>query len=124
MDACKIYNSWPLMGNSYFPDDNELLDLFEIEALSDPSLIQFLHRNLAYFISGIYLILIFIVFKKGIKQLIKPVIILGLIILIQIILGILTILNGASIAVASSHQISSILLISSCLYFLYKNRFV
>ena len=22
MDAGKIYNSWPLMGSSYFPDDN------------------------------------------------------------------------------------------------------
>ncbi len=124
MDAGKIYNSWPLMGNSYFPDDNKILDLFESAAFSDPSLVQFLHRNLAYFISIIYLILIFIVFKKKIKQLIKPVIILGLVILIQIILGILTILNGAGIAVASLHQFSSILLISSCLYFLYKNRFV
>ena len=124
MDAGKIYNSWPLMGNSYFPDDSNLLDLFEITAFSDPSLVQFLHRNLAYLISIFYFILIFIVFKKKLKQLIKPVTILGLIILLQIILGILTILNGANIIVASLHQFSSILLISSSLYFVFKNRFV
>ena len=124
MDAGKIYNSWPLMGNSYFPDDSNLLDLFEITAFSDPSLVQFLHRNLAYLISLFYFILIFIVFKKKLKQLIKPVTILGLIILLQIILGILTILNGANIIVASLHQFSSILLISSSLYFVFKNRFV
>ena len=47
MDAGKIYNSWPLMGNSYFPDDNNLKNLFEVTALSDPSLVQFIHRNLA-----------------------------------------------------------------------------
>ena len=124
MDAGKIYNSWPLMGNSYFPDDSNLLELFEITAFSDPSLVQFLHRNLAYLISLFYFILIFIVFKKKLKQLIKPVVILGLIILLQIILGILTILNGANIIVASLHQFSSILLISSSLYFVFKNHFV
>ena len=105
-------------------DDSNLLDLFEITVFSDPSLVQFLHRNLAYLISIFYFILIFIVFKKKLKQLIKPVAILGLIILLQIILGILTILNGANIIVASLHQFSSILLISSSLYFVYKNRFI
>ena len=37
MDAGKIYNSWPLMGNTYFPDDNNLENLFKLSALSDPS---------------------------------------------------------------------------------------
>ena len=30
MDAGKIYNSWPLMGNSIFPDDNSLSNLFRV----------------------------------------------------------------------------------------------
>ena len=123
MDAGKIYNSWPLMGDSYFPDDSKLLQLFKIKALSDPSLVQFLHRNLAYLIFFTYLILIYVVIKKRINQLVKPITTLGLIILLQIILGILTVLSGANIIVASLHQISSILLISSALYFLFKNRF-
>ena len=28
MDAGKIYNSWPLMGSSYFPNDNSFFNLF------------------------------------------------------------------------------------------------
>ena len=123
MDAGKIYNSWPLMGNSYFPDDNEISNLLKISAFSDPSLVQFLHRNLAYLTSFIYIFLLYKIFKKKIFQLIKPVIILGLIILLQIFLGILTVLNGATIMLASLHQFSSILLVSSALYFLFKNRF-
>ena len=123
MDAGKIYNSWPLMGNSYFPDDNNLLGLFRIEALSDPSLVQFLHRNLAYLIIIIYLILFYRVFKKKINQLFKPLVILGFIILLQVVLGIFTVLSGAGIILASLHQFSSILLVSSTLYFLYKNSF-
>ena len=50
MDAGKIYNTWPLMGNNYFPDDNKFINLFNIMALSEPSLVQFVHRNLAYHI--------------------------------------------------------------------------
>ncbi len=123
MDAGKIYNSWPLMGSSYFPDDSKLLQLFKLGALSDPSLVQFLHRNLAYLIFFTYLMLIYVVIKRGISQLIIPTTILGLIILIQIILGILTVLSGAGIILASLHQLSSIFLMSSTLFFLYKNRF-
>ena len=37
MDAGKIYNSWPLMGYSYFPNDNDFMNLFKLSALSDPS---------------------------------------------------------------------------------------
>jgi cytochrome c oxidase assembly protein subunit 15 len=40
MDAGKIYNSWPLMGNAFFPDDNEFVNLFRISAFNDPSLVQ------------------------------------------------------------------------------------
>ena len=56
MDAGKIYNTWPLMGNNYFPDDNIFFNLFKLNALSDPSLVQFIHRNLAYLILIIFLI--------------------------------------------------------------------
>ena len=123
MDAGKIYNTWPLMGNSYFPDDNRFTSLFKLSAFSDPSLVQYLHRNLAYLIFIIYIVILYITFQNKFYYLFKPVIILGLIIFLQIILGILTVLSGASILTASLHQFSSILLITSSLYFLYKNKF-
>ncbi len=123
MDAGKIYNSWPLMGDSYFPDDNKFINLFKLSAFSDPSLVQYLHRNLAYLIFIIYIVILYIIYRNKYFYLLKPVIILGLIILLQIILGIVTVLSGANILIASLHQFSSILLITSSLYFLYKNRF-
>ena len=123
MDAGKIYNTWPLMGNSYFPDDNKFISLFKLSVFSDPSLVQYLHRNFAYLIFIIYIVISYITYRNKFIYLFKPVIILGLIILLQIVLGILTVLSGASILTASLHQFSSILLITSSLYFLYKNRF-
>ena len=123
MDAGKIYNTWPLMGNSYFPDDNSFINLFKFSAFSDPSLVQYMHRNLAYLIFFSYLIICFTILKRKIILLFKSVITLGVIIFIQIILGILTVLSGASIITASLHQFSSILLVISALFFFYKNRY-
>ncbi|MDA9753147.1 COX15/CtaA family protein [Candidatus Pelagibacter sp.] len=123
MDAGKIYNSWPLMGDSYFPNDNKFSNLFELSVFNDPSLVQFIHRNLAYFILITYLVLLYLVKKKKINVLYKPIYFLGFIILLQVILGIFTVLNNANIVIASFHQISSILLVSSSIYLLFRNRF-
>ena len=121
MDAGKIYNTWPLMGNSYFPDDNSFFNLFNLNALSDPSLVQFLHRNLAYVILLIFFTILYFVLNYKLLKFYSIIKILGTILIIQIILGILTILNGAQMLIASMHQISSIALISFSIYFLFLN---
>ncbi len=122
MDAGKIYNSWPLMGTSYFPDDNQLINLFSFKAFNDASLVQFIHRNLAYVILGFYLVIFIMIYKKKISILFNIIRIIGVLLLIQIFLGIFTLLNGAQILLASMHQISSIFLVSSSIFFLYLNN--
>ena len=122
MDAGKIYNSWPLMGTNYFPNDNIFIDLFSLEAFSNPSLVQFMHRNLAYFILGIYLLILSNIYLKNLTDLFFIIKIVGFLLLFQVVLGILTLLNGAQIFIASMHQISSIFLVSSSIYFLYLNN--
>ena len=121
MDAGKIYNSWPFMGNSYFPDDNNFENLFKLSAFNDPSLVQFMHRNLAYIIGIFYLCIFYKIYKNKMYELYTPINILGFFIILQIILGVFTIIYGAQIYIASMHQISSIFLVSSCIYFFYIN---
>ena len=121
MDAGKIYNTWPLMGNNYFPDDNNFFNLFKLSALSDPSLVQFIHRNLAYLILIIFLIILYFVINYRLFKFYTVIKILGTILVLQIILGILTVLNGAHMFLASMHQFSSIALISSSIYLLFLN---
>jgi len=122
MDAGKIYNSWPLMGNSYFPDDNNIINLFKLSAFSDPSLVQFIHRNLAYVITLFYLFMIYKIFRNKIYELYKSISILGFFIILQIVLGIYTVIYGAQIYIAAMHQLSSIFLVSSSIYFFYLNK--
>ncbi len=122
MDAGKIYNSWPLMGNSYFPNDNNFENLFKLSAFSDPSLVQFIHRNLAYLIGLFYVFMLFNVYKNKIIKLYRPINILGFFIFLQIVLGIFTVLLGAQIYIAAVHQVSSIFLITSSIYFFFINK--
>ena len=119
MDAGKIYNTWPLMGTSYFPDDSLITDFFNPTVFDDQSLVQFIHRNLAYLIVIIYFYMLYFVLKNGNINLRIPIIIIGISLLFQIVLGVLTILSGVKMIYASLHQINSILIILSTLYFLY-----
>ena len=112
MDAGQIYNSWPLMGSFYFPDDNNIINIFKLSAFSDPSLVQFMHRNLAYFILFFYIFLLIKIYRNKLKNLYLAINIVGLFLFIQILLGIFTLLYGAQIYLASMHQLSSIFLVS------------
>ncbi len=119
MDAGKIYNTWPLMGSSYFPDDSMIADFFKLTVFDNQSLVQFIHRNLAYLIIIIYFYILYFVLKNRNVNLRTPILIVGIALLFQIFLGVITILSGVKMLYASLHQINSILIILSTLYFLY-----
>ncbi len=119
LDAGKIYNSWPLMGSNYFPDDNNISNLISIYVFSEPSLVQFIHRNLAYIILIFFIIIFYKIVKNKLYDFLKPILIVGFLLIIQVVLGIFTILYGAEIIFASMHQFSSIFLIASSIYLLY-----
>ena len=123
MDAGKLYNTWPLMGSSYFPDDSKFIEFLNINFFDNPSIVQFVHRNLAYLIVIIYIYLLILVFRDTNKIFRKPIIIIGISIFLQVILGVVTLLSGVKIIYASLHQINSILIILSSLYFLYISKY-
>jgi cytochrome c oxidase assembly protein subunit 15 len=123
MDAGTIYNTWPLMGTSYFPDDSKIIEFLNISFFDNPSIVQFLHRNLAYLIIIIYIFLLISIYKDPNKIFRKPILIIGVSLFLQVVLGVLTILSGVKIIYASLHQINSILIILSTLYFLYISKY-
>ena len=112
LDAGKIYQTWPLMNNSYFPDDVPLNNFFNF---NNPSVVQFIHRNIAYLIFFFSIYLGFKIFKNKVVALYKYYIFFMLLVSLQIVLGILVLMSGANIYFASMHQITSIFLIISVL---------
>jgi heme a synthase len=124
MDAGSIYNTWPLMGSSYFPDDSRFIEFLDINFFDNPSIVQFVHRNIAYLIVIIYIyLLIIFIIKESQKIFLKPILIIGISLFIQVLLGIITVISGVKIAYASLHQINSIVIILSTLYFLYISQY-
>jgi cytochrome c oxidase assembly protein subunit 15 len=78
MDAGKIYNTWPLMGDDFFPDDSDVISLFSISMFNDPSLVQFIHRNLAYLIFIFYLIILFKIYSNQLTEYFKVISLVGI----------------------------------------------
>ena len=121
LDAGRIYQTWPLMNNYFFPDDLSLQNLSTIIVFNEPSFVQFIHRKLAYIIFLYVLIMSFFIFYKKKKDMYLPTYYLLITIILQVILGIFTLLSGAYIWIASLHQISTILLLISSIYFYYNS---
>ena len=119
LDAGKIYQTWPQMGNSFIPNDLILDSLKNTLDFNSHSLVQFYHRNLAYVIILYVLFLTIYIYKKKITNLYIPLNILILFLSFQVILGIFTLISGLNIYLASMHQIVSVLLVLSALNLYY-----
>ena len=107
------------MGKAYSPDDLYIINLRNIFDFNNHSLVQFYHRNLAYFITLYVLILSYFVIKSKKVNQYKPIIFLIVITSIQVFLGIYTLLSNLNIILASAHQITSVLLVLSAVNLYY-----
>ncbi len=117
LDAGQIYQTWPSMNNKFFPDDSSISNLFSKDIFSEPSIVQFLHRNTAYILLIYIFGITFYVLLNKKKYLYKSLTFVLIMIFLQVILGIWTLLSGLNIVLASLHQLSTgILLISSIIF--------
>tara|TARA_B100000586_G_scaffold106012_1_gene76011 strand:+ start:2709 stop:3737 length:1029 start_codon:yes stop_codon:yes gene_type:complete len=117
LDAGQIYQTWPSMNNKFFPDDFELNNILSKDIFYEPSLVQFLHRNMAYILLiYVFGISVHVLLNKK-KYLYKSLSFVLIMIFIQILLGIFTLISGLNMLLASLHQLSTgILLISSIIF--------
>ena len=121
LDAGKIYQTWPLMNQNYFPNDFIIKNFIDFLNFDSHSLVQFYHRNLAYLISVYIVITGIIIWKNNLKRLNKPFYLLFFFLLVQILLGIFTLVSGLNIYLASAHQICSLLLMLSAINLYYNH---
>ena len=120
LDAGRIYQTWPLMGSSYFPNDFIFKHFIDLLSFKNHSLVQFYHRNIAYLITFSILILGYFILRNKIDKVVKSYYLLMFFLVAQIILGIITLISGLNIYLASLHQIFSLLLILSTINLYYR----
>jgi len=119
LDAGQIYQTWPTMGNGYLPNDLFIKNIKDFFNLDNHSLVQFYHRNLAYIITLYAVLLSIFIYKKKLTNLYNSLHILLFFLSLQIALGIITLISGLNIYLASLHQITSVILILSALNLYY-----
>ena len=119
LDAGRIYQTWPYMNLNFLPDEVTLKSFFSKEIFTDRAHVQLLHRLNAYLIFIVFVIFYAYKFKTKEIHLTSLTWILFFLI-IQIFLGITTLISGLNIYLAALHQLTSIFLVMSIVSSIYK----
>ena len=120
LHAGRIYNTFPLMNGKIIPDGLFFLSPAWINLFDNLTAVQFIHRMLA----GIIFILACMFFYSSVKNKIagtqkNAMIFFMYALVLQIALGIFTLLTSVSIPLAILHQSGAFILYSSCVYLLF-----
>ena len=127
LKAATAAPTWPLINGVWFPGNTHSFGSRKFSGLSfltdHPLVVHFIHRSMAYIIS----ILVFVWWRankiQGTKFFAKTKIIPLLIVLLQVVLGVLTVLNAAApnsfLWLAISHQFIAMLLLLSLVWMIY-----
>ena len=117
------YPTWPKMGDQWFPDDIVVLEPLWKNFFEGPAGVQFIHRYIAY----VVVILVGMLFYKARTSPISPeqkkiIYALGIIVLAQFTLGVLTLLYGVPIVIAVLHQTGAFFLFATTLLLIHRSR--
>ena len=107
LDAGHAFASWPLMGNTLFPRGALPTGAGSAELVNNPVLVQFVHRWLAFVAAAALLTLAWQAGRRGSRT---GLVVVGLVVL-QIVLGVATLLSGVRIEIAVAHQLNAALLL-------------
>ena len=111
------YSTWPLMGDSFIPPGLYAMTPIWLSAFEDITTIQFNHRIFAYIIAALMAGFAFVALRKNISPKARIGIYSMLFLLVvQITLGISTIIFHVPIAIAAAHQIVAVALLTASLF--------
>ena len=111
------YSTWPLMGDSFIPSGLYSMSPLWLSAFEDITTIQFNHRIFAYCI--VLLVVLFAI--KALKANIQGAARTGLfaligLLILQVTLGISTLIYHVPIPIAAAHQVVAVALLSASLF--------
>ena len=118
LKAGHSYNTWPKMGDEWIPSSTTMLPTLFQNITLNPFMIQFIHRYLGYLAFALIITSIIYTISKSKKGLELHLIVFCLF-LVQILLGIITLVSKVSLVPALMHQLNAVLLILGITYGLY-----
>jgi heme a synthase len=112
LDAGFAYNSWPKMGDEWFPSATPMMHPFVRNLVDNPIVVQFVHRWLAWLVAAMVALLASAAWRAGHRG---HAVLLPSIVALQILLGISTLLTGVYLPAAVAHQAMAVLLLGAVL---------
>jgi cytochrome c oxidase assembly protein subunit 15 len=106
LNAGYAFASWPLMGDRLFPAGVAMLQPAWTNVVDNPIVVQFVHRWFAFVAAAGLVWLAIRAIRAGALR--QGALVIGLVVL-QIVLGISTLLSGVEIVVAVAHQLNAAL---------------
>jgi len=114
LDAGMAYNTWPLMDGQFVPDGMDQMTPFWLNSFENITAIQFNHRMLAYVIFAMAVGLTWFAWTKTQFDGVHGwMLLIGVLVLLQVILGIFTLLFVVPIHLALAHQGTAFVLIGA-----------
>jgi cytochrome c oxidase assembly protein subunit 15 len=110
LDAGYGFNSWPKMGEEWFPSGTPMMTPWFTNLVDNPVVVQFVHRWLAFAAAGLVLALAWAASRRGFAA--HAAAAAGAVIL-QLLLGIATLLSGVDLEIAVAHQAMGALLLAA-----------
>jgi cytochrome c oxidase assembly protein subunit 15 len=110
LDAGYAFNSWPKMGDEWFPSGTPMLQPFLANLVDNGIVVQFIHRWLAFVVAAGAIVLAVQAWGRGWHFSAVAVIFT---VLVQIILGIATLISGVELWIAVGHQAMAALLLAA-----------
>lgn len=112
-------NTWPLMGGEIVPPGLDALSPWYMNFFENPLTAQFTHRAIGYLVAIMALGLVGAVWRHA-PRLRMPVVVLLSAILVQIALGVATVVYEVPIWAALAHQANAVALFALALWMLYQ----
>ena len=106
LNAGYAFASWPLMGDSFFPTGVPMVSPAWRNAVDNPVVVQFIHRWFAFIAAAGLVALAWKSMRSG--GIVAGRVLIGLVVL-QILLGISTLMSGVEIGIAVAHQANAAL---------------
>jgi cytochrome c oxidase assembly protein subunit 15 len=108
LDAGHMYTTWPTMQGEWVPEATRALEPIWTNAVDNPVAVQFLHRWLAMVIAVYALVVAVRLYRGGAGARAGA---LAATVLLQFVLGVLTLVNAVPIPLGVAHQAGAVLLL-------------
>jgi cytochrome c oxidase assembly protein subunit 15 len=118
LDAGRIYNTWPLMGGSFMPENVRAMGDLVTDLSDHRDGVQFVHRNLAYVVAVSFILFAIVFRREASMETVWIALLVGVV--LQFTLGVFTLLTHVDLTLGVLHQVGALLLLSVLLKALHR----